>query len=154
MTSISSSEAAESQSSHLNKIMKKFLILTVLSISMTACVNGGKTELGPEDTLKTFYSSLCAGDFDQAECHCDPVGMAEYLNGFRSTWEGADITSREIASDILSETEVEIDDVVKDGQKRTVTYTLTAADGTYKKKTAELRKEEGEWKIERIIDKD
>lgn len=121
---------------------------------MASCFNGGKTGLGPEDTIKAFYSSLCAGDFDQAECHCDPVGMTGYINGFRSSWEGTDITTREIAYDILSEMKVTVEDVTKVGQKRSVTYTLIAADGTDKKKTAELRKEGEAWKIERIIDKD
>jgi hypothetical protein len=56
-------------------------------------------------------------------------------------------------ADILSETTVKITDTRKDGQKRTIFYTLTSADGQNKGKAAVLKSEEGEWKIEQIIDR-
>ena len=48
---------------------------------------------------------------------------------------------------------VEVTDIVKDGQGRTIFYKMTTTDGQSKEKIAILRKEEGEWKITAITDR-
>jgi hypothetical protein len=53
----------------------------------------------------------------------------------------------------LSETVVDVTDVVKNGEERTVFYKLTASSGQNKEKIATLRKEERAWKITAITDR-
>ena len=58
-----------------------------------------------------------------------------------------------IAAGILSGMEVQVTDVRKEGDVRTVNYTLTAPDGKKKEKTATLETEEGEWRIKTVTDR-
>ena len=79
--------------------------------------------------------------------------MSGYINSFRSVWERSEAAVKDIVSDIMSETEIKITDTKKNGQGRTIFYELTF-DGKNKAKTASLKNEAGEWKIERITDID
>ena len=134
--------------------MKKILILAVVALSAAGCFQSKDRQHGPEDCVQAFYKALCAGDFTTAESLCDSAAMEEYIDGVRSVWTNADSTVLAIACDILSEVTVEITDIEKDGQNRTISYKLTSSEGEGKEKTATLRKEEGEWRIEQIIDRD
>jgi hypothetical protein len=133
--------------------MKKFAIILSVAALVTACSQNNGTSLGPEETLEAFHKALCSGEFDQAESFCDTLGMREYINSFRTAWEkdGSDVAR--MVADILSETEMKITDTKKDRQGRTIFYELTF-DGKNKTKTARMKNEEGEWKIERITDLD
>ena len=133
--------------------MRNLLILTIITVLMTGCFQGKKAELGPEETLETFYRVLCTGDFDSAAALCDSLSMDGYIDGYRRVFAECDSTVRVIASDILSEMAVTVTDVEKSGQSRTVFYELTATDGYSKGKVATLRKEEGAWKIEAVTDR-
>ena len=57
-----------------------------------------------------------------------------------------------IASAVLAEADFRTEDVVKDGDRRKVTYTIETGDGQNKRKTATVKKEEGVWKVEEITD--
>ena len=133
--------------------MRKLLILTVVALSAAGCFQTNDRQQGPEDSLQAFYKALCAGDFTSAESLCDSASMTDYIDEIRYVWDNADSTVLAIACDILSEVTVEITDIEKDGQKRTISYILTSAEGEGKGKTAVLSKEEGEWRIEQIIDR-
>lgn len=136
------------------KDMRNLLILATITVFLSGCFQGREAELGADETLKTFYRGLCAGDFDGAAVLCDSLSMDGYINGFRDRWEKTSSKVCAMASDILSEMAVSVTDVGKNGHTRTIFYTLTATDGQSKEKVATLRKEEGEWKIETITDRD
>lgn len=129
------------------------MIMAGIAAILTGCFQNKGEELGPEDTLRSFYTELCAGDFGKAESLCDSLTMDGYLDGFRKVWDESDSSVCAIASDILSEMAVAVTDVEKNGHNRTIFYELTALDGQNKEKVATLRKEEGGWKIERITDR-
>lgn len=133
--------------------MKRFAIILSIAALVASCSRNKETSLGPEETLEAFHKALCSGDFPHAESLCDTLGMGEYINSFRTAWEkdGSEVAG--MVADILSETEMKITDTKKDAQGRTIFYELTF-DGKNKTKTARMKNEEGEWKIERITDLD
>lgn len=133
--------------------MKRFAIILSIAALVASCSRNKETSLGPEETLEAFHKALCSGDFPHAESLCDTLGMGEYINSFRTAWEkdGSEVAG--MVADILSETEMKITDTKKDAQGRTIFYELTF-DGKNKTKTARMKNEEGEWKIERITDID
>lgn len=133
--------------------MRNLLILTIITALMTGCFQGREAELGPEETLETFYRVLCTGDFDSAAALCDSLSMDGYIDGYGRTFMECDSTVRAIVADILSEMTVTVTDVEKSGDNRTVFYELTTTGGCCKEKVATLRKEEGAWKIEAITDR-
>lgn len=133
--------------------MRRLLIAMAASVFIMGCQQNGEGQLGPDETLKTFYRNLCSGSFEQAESLCDIPSMEEYVNGFRSAWENNDSTIRTIASDILAEVSVEITDTEQNSQNRTIFYKMTATNGQSKEKIATLRRDEGAWKITAIIDR-
>lgn len=110
--------------------------------------------MGPEDTVVAFNRAITAGDFTQASALCDTVSMKDYLESYAEAWE---VISREdssalaIASSILSGAVIEIKDVKKADDRRIVSYTLEA-DGHKKQRSATVRKEGKQWKVERITD--
>ena len=133
--------------------MRNLLILAVVALTTAGCFQTNDREQRPEDKVQAFYKALSAGDFAQAQSLCDTLTMGGYIGEFRSAWESTDENIAAIVADILSETTVKITDTRKDGQKRTIFYTLTSADGQNKEKAAVLKSEEGEWKIEQITDR-
>lgn len=134
--------------------MRNILILTVAAGVLTGCFQSKESELKPEEALKAFYGTLLAGDFALAESMCDTVSMKGYIDAVRSVWSTGDENVMKIAADILSETSVTVTDIEKNGQDRTIFYELTSESGRKRGKIATLRKEEGEWKIEQITDRD
>ena len=133
--------------------MRRLLIAMAASVFIMGCQQNGEGQLGPDETLKTFYRDLCSGSFEQAESLCDIPSMEEYINCFRSAWENNDSTIRVIASDILADVSIEITDTEQNSQNLTIFYKMTSTDGQSKEKIATLRKEEGAWKITAIIDR-
>ena len=133
--------------------MKKILLLVAIAVISLGCSQGERSELGPHETLETFYRSLCSGDIDGAENLCIRPKMSDYLESFRTTWEKNDSTVIGITSDILSEMVINITDEQKNGEHRSIFYKLTGTAGQNKEKIATLRKEEGAWKIEAITDR-
>ena len=86
---------------------------------------------------------------------CDTVTMSTYLEMNRAEWERMmqeDSTVARIAAGMLSAAAIEFSDVEKEGDRRVVHYSIDAAMGMKKNKTATVKKEEGVWKVERIAD--
>ena len=133
--------------------MKRIFVLGVIAVIAAGCFQGNGSEMGPKETLESFYRNLCSGDFQSAEALCHKPEMENYTHSFRTTWEQNDSTITSITSDILSEMTINITDEERDGKIRTIFYELTGPDGQNKEKIATLRKEEGVWKIEAITDK-
>lgn len=111
--------------------------------------------LGPEETVEAFCRAVTTGDFEKAESLCDSISMQRYLESHMEAWDEIqkeDSTALAIASDILSNAVINTLSVEKDGDRRIVVYTLEA-DGHRKERKAVVRKEEGEWKVEAITDR-
>ena len=116
---------------------------------------GKEQILGPEETVAAFYGAVATGDFDAACGLCDTVTMSTYLEMNRAEWERLmqeDSTVARIAAGMLSAAAIEFSDVEKEGDRRVVHYSIDAAMGMKKNKTATVKKEEGVWKVERIAD--
>lgn len=77
--------------------------------------------------------------------------MTGHIEEVRNVWEQQDSTITAIIADILSETEVEITDIQKDGGNRNVFYKLANPSYEGKEEIAVVGNEEGEWKIKSII---
>ena len=105
--------------------------------------------------METFTRHIAAGDFGLAFNLCDSTSMHDYINECMRVWERLeqnDSSVFNITSGMLSEIEVNIDEVIKEGNSRLVLYTIGVEDN-YKKKTMTLQKEGGEWKVMTIADR-
>lgn len=120
---------------------------------------GGKKEktdvMGPEETVEAFVRAVAGGEFCEAMSLCDTLTMKKYIDDYAQAWDmlvRKDSGAVAIAAAVLAEADFRTEDVVKDGDRRKVTYTLDAGEGKNKKKTATVRKEEGVWIVEEITD--
>ncbi len=115
----------------------------------------GSVETGPEDTLESFCKAMAEGEFERAMQFCDTLTMKEHVLEYHQAWNAMqekDSSALAIASEMLENARIVIKQMTKDGNTREVHYTIEVGDVIIKK-AASMRKEEGEWKIERIIDK-
>lgn len=144
----------------MDRKILKYAFITGVAIGIVAAAiiwnrhNEGKEVMGPEETLETFCRAVAAGQWQEAMALCDTVGMKEYLDSHRKTWkilQSKDSSALAIASGILAGTEISVSEVRKEGDRRVITYTLTA-EGCSKTKEATVKKEEGAWRVERITD--
>ena len=113
-----------------------------------------KKAMGPEAAVETFCRAVAAGDFETAGGLCDTVSMKGYLDEWRKVWndlQKEDSSALAIASSMLSGAEIEVIRTERNGEKRTVLYRIEA-EGNSKTRTATVKNEEGEWKIEEISD--
>ena len=133
--------------------MRNFWSLMIGAVILTGCLHTRETVPGPDEVLKIFYTDLFSGDFNGAESLCDTLGMKEYIEMIQNRWSRTDSSVLAIVPGILSEISLEVTDIVRNGQERTIFYDLTDADGTSKEKIAVLRNEEGAWKIKAITDR-
>lgn len=132
-------------------IMKKTFILAVVAMILAGCFGGKSTEPGPGEVVQEYYKAICSGDFGKAASLCDTICMTGHIEEVRNVWEQQDSTITAIIADILSETEVEITDIQKDGDNRNVFYKLANPSYEGKEEIAVVGNEEGEWKIKSII---
>ena len=110
--------------------------------------------MGPEASVETFCRAVAAGDFETAGGLCDTVSMKGYLDEWRKVWndlQKEDSSALAIASSMLSGAEIEVIRTERNGEKRTVLYRIEA-EGNSKTRTATVKNEEGEWKVEEISD--
>jgi len=110
--------------------------------------------MGPEETVEAFCRAVTAGQWSQAEALCDTLSMKEYMDSHKEAWatlQAEDSCTLAIAEAILADTVMTIEEVRKEDDRRVVSYTL-AADGNSKTRMAVLKKEAGEWRVERITD--
>ena len=139
--------------SKIKRVIKAGIAGLIGLVTLNGC--GEKSvEMGPAETVEAFCKAVAAGDWAAAGELCDTVSMKEYLDAQQEAWdrmEKEDSTATAIAKEILSRTSITIDASDKKEDKRIVTYTL-AADGLSKSCKATLKKEEGEWRVERITD--
>lgn len=132
-------------------IMKNTFILAVVAMILAGCFGEKSTELGPGEVVQEYYKAICSGDFGKAASLCDTICMTGHIEEVRNVWEQQDSTITAIIADILSETEVEITDIQKDGDNRNVFYKLANPSYEGKEEIAVVGNEEGEWKIKSII---
>jgi len=132
-------------------IMKNTFIIAVVALILAGCFGGKSTEPGPGEVVQEYYKAICSGDFGKAASLCDTICMTGHIEEVRNVWEQQDSTITAIIADILSETEVEITDIQKDGDNRNVFYKLANPSYEGKEEIAVVGNEEGEWKIKSII---
>lgn len=110
--------------------------------------------MGPEAAVEAFCRAVAAGDFETADELCDTVSMKGYMDEWRKVWndlQKEDSSALAIASSMLSGAEIEVIRTERNGDKRTVLYRIEA-EGNSKTRTATVKNEEGEWKVEEISD--
>lgn len=135
------------------------VVATVVMLALTACGNGKAdkvTEMGPEQTLEAFCRAVASGEFDKATVLCDTTAMKEYIEAYAQAWEmqaKADSSATAIAGAVLSDAEITIEDVIREGERRHIIYIMDAGNGLRKDKKATVKKEEGVWKVEQITDR-
>lgn len=110
---------------------------------------------GPEAVVIEFTEAMKAGNFEKAQKFCDPETMQEYLDAYMQKWEDMSIKdSSAFASTvrILGETTIEIGEVDMQDGVCFIDYTLRL-DKNARKCRASMKKEEGEWKVTEITDR-
>lgn len=115
---------------------------------------GDSVEMGPSEVVEAFNRAIAGGDFDKARSLCDTTSMKEYIDNYIQTWETLqrqDSSALAIASSLLSGSAINIEKTSKEGDARTVYYTIEA-DGKIWKRKATVQKEEGEWRVKEIAD--
>ncbi len=135
------------------KILRYIVICAAAFLALASCKEK-KEVLTPEAVVEAFSRAVTAGDFDAARALCDTLSMNEYLNNYMKVMDSLqkeDSCALAIASRMLAGAEFEVTEIEKDGNERTVRYTLKAG-GNGKSKKATVRKEEGEWKVTEITD--
>ena len=133
--------------------MKKIAIFVAMALMAVGCGGAKEQELGPGETVQAFCKAVAENDLAAAEGLCDMQTMAEYMDSVSEIWGSSDSPVADIASVMLAEMKVEIDNIVKSENGRTVFYTISLPEGKNKEKIADLKKEEKGWKIERITDR-
>ncbi len=142
---------------NIKNVMKlfRYIPFCIASVLATAACNEEQKEpMGPEAVVEAFSRAVAAGDFETARTLCDTIGMKDYLENYQKTMDAmqkVDSSALAIAKSMLSGAVFEATKVDKDGEKRTVRYTVRT-EGETKSKKATVRKEEGEWKVEAITD--
>ena len=124
----------------MTRIIFWFNIVLMSMVCLCSC--GEKSsEMGPVETV-------------EAESLCDITTMKDYISTCQDAFEKMreqDNAVMAIAVGIIAGSEITVNDSRKVEDKRVVTYTLTT--GEYSKTLkATLRKEEGEWRVEKIED--
>ena len=133
--------------------MKKIAIFVAMTLMAVGCGGAREQELGPGETVQAFCKAVAEGNLAAAEGLCDMQMMAEYMNSVSDIWNNADSSVAGIMPVILAQMQVEIDNVTKSENGRTVFYTISLPGGKNKEKIADLKKDEKGWKIERITDR-
>jgi hypothetical protein len=145
----------------MKKILTKVFISGVLvgvfgvAIYFIGKDNDTPSHTGPEVIVRDFTEAMKTGDFEKARSLCDTSAMQEYLDAYMQKWETKSLKdSAAFASTvrILGETTIEIDKVDMLDGVCFIDYTL-GLDGNIRKCHAGLKKEEGEWKVTEITDR-
>lgn len=138
--------------------MRVWIFAAVAAVALAAAGCGRKQAenvMGPQETVEAFCRAVAGGEFDVAMDLCDMDTMGEYIGSYARAWEAAkeqDGGAAAIAAGMVSEMEMDFEDIIKEGEKRHVFFRMNL-DGGEKKKLAIVRKEEGAWKVETVIDR-
>ena len=114
-----------------------------------------KKAMGPEEVAECFCRTVAGGEFAQAWGLCDTVAMKDYIDERKEAWallEKQDSSAFRIASQMLSESEFTIDDIVKENDERHL-FCSIGFDGNKKGKLIILKKEGEEWKVKATADR-
>lgn len=136
----------------------KIIIVALIGICtfMHGCRNADeRKEMGPGEVAECFCRAVAGGEFEKAMELCDAEAMKTYIDGQSEAWNRLaeqDSCAFSIASQMLSEVEVTIDDIVKEGDMRHV-FCSIGFNGETKGKLIILKKEEGEWKVKETADR-
>lgn len=151
---------------NLPELLKDRRILTyifgagvTIGVIIALCVllsGGNKEGKTPGDTVAGFYEAINVCDFDTAAGFCDSLSMTEHLEAWAEEWkrlEKEDSSTFAIALSLLEDMKTVVIDSRKEGaDRRVLDFNLENGDNV-KEKTAVLKKEEGEWKIEQLTDR-
>lgn len=144
--------------SKMDRTIKCLLISFMAAAMLAACGrNDGRkiAEMGPEETAVEFCRAVAGGDFAGASALCDTLTMKAYIEGQEKAWSmlhKADSSAYRIAVGLLAEAEMTVEDVVKKGDERHIFLTIGFEENR-KGKLVILKKEEGEWKVTEITDR-
>lgn len=114
-----------------------------------------KQEMGPAQVVEQFCRAVAAGNFEEAGKLCMMDSMKDYINAYSALLNGISEkngSAAAVAAGMLSEMEISISDVAKEGDRRLVFYYMSF-EGLKKEKLATLVKEDGEWKVAAITDR-
>ena len=142
---------------------KKYALLiaaiVIISAIIAMCCGGEDSQStkksSPEGVLVEFTSALKTGDFDKAYSLSDTVSMKCYMNAYTQKWK--ELSKKDSATftsivNLLKETQIHFNDTHNEDGVCIIRYALEL-DGSKKEHQATLRKEEGEWKVVEITDK-
>ena len=113
------------------------------------------TKAGPEAVVIEFTEAMKAGDFEKAQKFCDHVTMQKYMDDYMQKWEmksHKDSAAFASTVNLLRETTINIDEVETQDGVCFIDYTLRLDKNT-RKCRASMKKEEGEWKLTEITDR-
>lgn len=133
-------------------------MIAAVAAMMAACgrKDGRKVvEMGPEETAVEFCRAVAGGDFDGASALCDTLTMKDYISSQEKAWSmlhKVDSSAYRIAVGLLAEAEMTVEEVIKKGDERHVFLSIGFEENT-KEKQVILKKEEGEWKVTAITDR-
>ena len=102
--------------------MKKIGIFVAITLMAVGCGGAREQEMGPGETVQAFCKAVAEGNLAAAEELCDMQTMAEYMSAVSDTWNNADSSVAGIVPVILAEMQVEIDNITKNENGRTVFY--------------------------------
>lgn len=136
--------------------VKAAAVVTVMMMAAGCGQRSESVEMGPGETVEAFCKALAGGDFETARNLCDTVAMNGYIRNYAEALDmqmQADSCVAMIAAGMVAKAEISIDEVVKEGDRRVVHYSVMASEDMAKTKTARVKKEEGAWKVEAITDR-
>lgn len=146
----------------MNCISRKVFLAGAAAVMLLAAAGCGQRKaekkaavMGPEETVEAFCRTMAAGKFEEAMSLCDTETMKGYIERYAQAWNmmaKKDSGATAIAASSLADADIMVEDIVKDGDRRTITYAIAAGEGMEKKKAATVRKEDGVWKVEKITD--
>ena len=113
--------------------------------------------MSPEEVAETFCIAIATGDFTQARSLCDMSSMSEYIRICARNWDflaNNDSTVISIAKEMMGGICFRIDNNTKDGNTRRIDYTISIGEGLKKSKTMSLKKEEGEWRVTMVTNRE
>ena len=139
------------------RILKYFALICISGILMSCGGNNAEElkAMGPEEVAVAFCRSVAGGEFEKAMELCDTTAMKGYIDGQAAQWNRIseqDSSTFAIAAKMLSETEILVDDVIKEGDERHVFCSIGFKENT-KGKVLIVKKEEGEWRVKAIADR-
>lgn len=136
--------------------MRIFAAAAAVALAAAGCGRKqAENVMGPQETVEAFCRAVAGGEFEVAMDLCDMDTMEEYIGSYARAWEAAkeqDGGAAAIAAGMVSEMEMDFEDIIKEGDSRHVFFRMSLG-GEEKKKLAILRKEEGEWKVETVTDR-